>query len=202
MKVWIEKTTSTEIYALDLIKLFPNAKFVHVIRDPRDNWASLKSGWEKRYSKMNDDQRRILNSMFERAKLGLEFAKNNQAILGNNRYFVVKYEELTRDPEHFMKMIATFIGIDFNTNLLIPTTFGYNWQGNNFEGLKFSKPSNANAGRWMQRIEEEEAMLIEYHFKDIMDHFGYERKFTLEQTVNMAKEHYKWSNFSTLYSAK
>ena len=201
-KVWIEKTTSTEIYALDLIKLFPNAKFVHVIRDPRDNWASLNSGWDQRYSKMNDDKQRVLHSMFERAKLGLEFAKNNQTILGKDKYHIIKYEDLTTQPEYYMKIIADFIGIDFNQNLLIPTTFGYSWQGNNFEGVKFKKASNKNVGRWKERIPKEEAMLIEYHFKDIMDHFGYERCYNLLETVNMAKEHYKWSNFSTPYSAK
>ncbi|MBZ0167180.1 MAG: sulfotransferase [Candidatus Omnitrophica bacterium] len=44
-KVWMEKTTSTEIYALEMAELFPQAKFIHLLRDPRDNWASLASGW-------------------------------------------------------------------------------------------------------------------------------------------------------------
>ena len=45
---WVEKTTSTEIYALELSIEFPNSKFVHIIRDPRDNFGSLVSGWDKK----------------------------------------------------------------------------------------------------------------------------------------------------------
>jgi hypothetical protein len=47
---WVEKTTSTEIYAQEVSEWFPGAKFVHVLRDPRDNFGSLKSGWEARNS--------------------------------------------------------------------------------------------------------------------------------------------------------
>src|SRR5262245_6893482 len=43
-KAWVEKTTSTEVYALEVSEWFPKAKFIHLVRDPRDNYASLKSG--------------------------------------------------------------------------------------------------------------------------------------------------------------
>ncbi|MCF6330696.1 MAG: sulfotransferase [Sulfurimonas sp.] len=200
-KVWFEKTTSTEIYALDLIKMFPNAKFIHLIRDPRDNWASLKSGWDEKYKKYNDEQKRLLQSLIERGKLGLEFAKNNREILGEKCYKVVKFEDLTADPEKTMKELADFAGIKYSENLLHPTRFGVSWGGNNFEGAKFKKPSSENANRWRERIAEEEAQIIEYHFEDIMNYFDYKLVFSKEQRVEAAKEHYKWFNFSTPYSA-
>ena len=33
---------------------FPNAKFIHNIRDPRDNYASMKSRWEKKLKHLAD----------------------------------------------------------------------------------------------------------------------------------------------------
>ncbi|MCD4761442.1 sulfotransferase, partial [bacterium] len=78
IKYWVEKTTSTEIYATEIIKWFPRAKFIHLIRDPRDNWASLKSGWLKRYRHFNDSYLFLLQSMFERSKLGMEMAEHNK----------------------------------------------------------------------------------------------------------------------------
>jgi hypothetical protein len=201
-KVWIEKTTSTELYALDMVKLFPNAKFVHITRDPRDNWASLKSGWKAKYKDVNDDPRRLLQSLLDRGKLGLEFAKYNQEVIGRDKYLVVRYEDFTSNPEHFMKIISSFIGIEYDENLLKPTTFGFEWEGNNFDGLKFKSASNKNVGRWKDRITEEEAMLIEFHCKDIMDYFDYKREFNIADTLNAAKEHYKWFNFAQQFSAK
>ena len=53
--MWVEKTTSSEFYATEIIKWFPNAKFIHLIRDPRDNFASLKSGWEERYKNQENE---------------------------------------------------------------------------------------------------------------------------------------------------
>ena len=37
--------------------------------------------------------------------------------------------------------------------------------------------------------------LIEYHFKDLMENFGYKCKFTLKDQQQAAAEHYKWFNF-------
>lgn len=201
-KIWIEKTTSTEVYALDLIEIFPNAKFIHIVRDPRDNWASLKSGWDKRYKDFNDDLQRLMHSLLERGKLCMEFAKYNLEIIGEDRYKVIKYEEITKDLESFMHELAQFIGIDFDSNLLIPTTFGYSWFGNNFDGIQNVRPSDVNVNRWKERINEEEAQLVEYYFRDIMQFFNYKLEYEITQAQKAAVEHYKWYNFSTPFSAK
>jgi hypothetical protein len=201
-RAWIEKTTSTEIYALDIFEWFPNAKFIHLIRDPRDNWASLKSGWEKRYKGANDDIRRLMHSLLERGKLGMEYAKHNKETIGEASYKVIKYEDLTANPEKTMKELAEFTGINFTEKLLKSSTFGFLWEGNNFEGVKNSSPSSGNVNRWKERIDDDEAMLIEYYFKDIMRYHGYETEFSLREQQIAATEHYKWYNFSTPYSFK
>ncbi|MCJ8344383.1 sulfotransferase, partial [bacterium] len=90
---WMEKTTSTEIYALEAAKWYKNAKFIHLIRDPRDNFASLKSGWEDRYVDQNDSPERLLQSLLDRGLYGLKLASTNQEVLGNDRYKVIKYED-------------------------------------------------------------------------------------------------------------
>jgi len=201
-KYWLEKTTSSEIYALEIKKWFPKAKFIHLIRDPRDNWASLKSGWDKRYYKFNDEPRRLLQSLIDRGKLGLEFAKYNKEMLGSESYKVIKFEDLTLKPKDTMKELSEFLDIRFTDELLIPTNLGKPWKGNNFDNLEFNKVSSVNVNRWPERIEQKEAMLIEYYFKDIMEYFGYKTKFTIYDQVNAAKDHYKWYNFAQEYSYK
>jgi len=201
-KYWFEKTTSSEIYALEIKKWFPEAKFIHLIRDPRDNWASLKSGWDKRYHKFNDDPRRLLQSLIDRGKLGLELAKYNKEIIGSDNYKVIKFEDLTLKSGDTMNELCEFLGIKFNDNLLSPTILGKPWKGNNFQKLKFNKISSVNVNRWPKRIEQKEAMLIEYYFKDIMEHFGYKTEFNLRDQVNAAKDQYKWYNFAQKYSYK
>lgn len=200
--VWIEKTTSTEIYALELSEMFSQAKFIHIIRDPRDNWASLRSGWEKRYKYFNDNLNRLKHSMLERGKLGMEFAVNNQATIGKQRYRVVKYEDLVMSPKDVMMDLAEFVGIQFTNNLLKATTLGFPWRGNNFERTIGDKPSTSSVGKWKQRLNDEDVSLVEYWFKDLMDLFGYNREKDLWETQKAVINHYKWYNFSTPWSAK
>lgn len=201
-KVWIEKTTSTEIYALELSKMFPNAKFIHILRDPRDNWASLNSGWEKRYKDYNDELNRLKHSMIERGKLGMKMAKDNLETLGEERYKIIKFENITTNPVPVIKDLCNHIGISYNEDMLTPSTFGYKWKGNNFEGVQHDEPSSVNVNRWKQRISDEDAQLMEFHFRDIMKDFGYEPAFSREKQQMAATKHYKWYNFSTPYSAK
>jgi len=197
---WVEKTTSTEIYAVEVAKWFPKAKFIHVIRDPRDNWASLKSGWSKRYHHFNDSLERLMQSMIDRGKLGMEFAQNNQKHFGTEVYKIVKFEDLATDTSNVLDEICSFLGIKFSETMSMPTVCGKLWKGNNFEGLKFDKPSNINVGRWRERITEDEARLIEYYFGSLMEYFEYETIYPLDERMEAATKHYKWFNFAQLYS--
>ena len=38
------KETSQSIYFYEYLKIFKNIKMIHIVRDPRDNFASIKSG--------------------------------------------------------------------------------------------------------------------------------------------------------------
>ena len=87
---WVEKTSSSEIYASKALEWFPEAKFLHIIRDPRDNWASMKSGWDKRFKYHNDSLGRLMHSMIERGKFGFELSERNRKRFGSDRYKVVK----------------------------------------------------------------------------------------------------------------
>ena len=97
-KAWVEKTTSTEIYAIEVAEWFPRAKFIHLIRDPRDNFGSLKSGWEARYQYQENDKRGLLQSLLDRGGFGLRAADINVAALGPERYLVLRYEDLVTSP--------------------------------------------------------------------------------------------------------
>ena len=201
-KVWIEKTTSTEIYAQELARIFPKAKFIHIVRDPRDNWGSLKSGWEKRYQHFNDEENRLKQSLLERGDLGMKMGKLNAEVLGEDRYRLLRFEDLTSDPKTYMKELASFIGINYSETMEYPSTFGFPWKGNNFEGVKHDKPSTVNVARWRERISDSDAKLIEFHYREEMKYFGYALEFSVAEQVEAAAEHYKWFNFSSPFSAK
>lgn len=199
-KFWVEKTTSSEIYAAEALKWFPRAKFIHVLRDPRDNWASLKSGWDKRFKYHNDSLDRLMHSMIERGKFGFELSIKNQNRFGKDKYKIIKYEDLVEKTISVMTDISEFIGVSFSDNILTPTICGESWHGNNYGDTKFKGPSSLNVNRWRERITDQEAMLIEYHFDEYMKKYDYPLVFKLEDKIDAAVKHYKWYNYAQHYS--
>ena len=199
-KRWMEKTTSTEIYASEVFSWYPGTRCIHLIRDPRDNYASLKSGWAARYRDQNDTVERLLQSALDRGGLGLKLARPNAERYGRDRYRVVRFEDLTAEPEPVMRELCEFLGISYDDILLKPTYYGLPWRGNNFDGLKFDRPSAANVGRWKSRIDEHEAKVIEFYCGEDMARWGYEPVFSRDEQIDAAMEHYKWFNFAQRFS--
>lgn len=192
---WAEKTTSSEIYATRIFSWFPKAKFIHILRDPRDNFASLKSAWEKRYSKMNESMQHLTQSHLERCLMGFNMALKNTKIFSAEQYFVLRYEDLVQDAQNSMGRVAEFLGISWTSSLLQPTCMGFPWKGNNFEGKTFDMPDPVNAGRWRERITTQEAALVEFHFAEVMTRYGYIPCMSPQEQVVAAMEHYQWANF-------
>ncbi len=192
---WVEKTTSTEIYASYLSKLLPDSKFIHLIRDPRDNWASLKSGWNKRYQRNNNSINELLFSLIFRLSIGYEMSELNLNTIGKNRYKVIKYEDLVNNPKLIMRDISDFLQIDFSNKMLKTTNFGYIWKSNNFDGISKSLPLSFNVGSWYNRTSKNEIEIIEFYFKDFLKKNNYGCVTSSIDRVASTMNYYKDLNF-------
>jgi hypothetical protein len=197
MKRWVEKTTSSEIYALEIIKKFPNAKFIHVVREPKDNYASLKTGWESKYKNLTDTStiELLRQSCIDRGVLGLKTGLLNRSIIGNDKYLILRYEDLVGDMDNSLSIVAEFLDVDRHSFSLSPTFFGKPWKGNNLAGERFSSVVNSQVGRWHKEIEGHEGALMEFYFDSVMKAFNYEKEFTSIERVESASKHYRWTNF-------
>ncbi|MFH0883263.1 MAG: sulfotransferase [bacterium] len=199
-RAWdVVKETSIEIYANELMNAFPGSRFIHLVRDPRDNYAALKAGLEKYYSRYSDEANTILASMIHRCGLGMKLASMNRERLGESSYLILRHEDVTSDPETEMKRIAEFAGIDYLPGMLIPTVLGHSTRGNNFEKMDMSKVRSVNVGRWRERITADEEKILEFHFTDLMKQYGYECEYTAREQMDAASEFYKWSNYRYFY---
>ena len=80
--------------------------------------------------------------------------------------------------------------------MLQPTVLGNHWKGNNLESKNFNGISSSNLNKWQTRIEESEAYLIEYYFKDLMKYFNYQTIFKINDQIDAAVKHYNWYNMN------
>lgn len=117
-KYWVEKTPHNELVAQELNQMFPQAKFIHILREPLENIASLRKldgyrGWKS--SALS--HARDIKSLFRAAQKNLK-------TMGDEKYMIIKYEELTKEPSKLLNKICTFLNISFDQTLLVPTENG------------------------------------------------------------------------------
>ena len=194
------KETSIEIYAAEVLDWFPDARFIQVLRDPRDNFAALAAGVDKHYRRLGEDRNRTLASLLHRARLGFCMARQNRAAYGPQRYHLVRYEDLVTEPEATMRQVARFLGIEFSPCLLTPSALGLPTGGNSYDGDPAFHISTRNLGRWRERISQDEAAVIEFHLGEEMAEFGYDIAFECAVRRRAAAEFYKWHNYAYFYN--
>ena len=103
---WLEKTPQY-IQHLELLnKSFPEAKFIHIVRDGRDCAASFHRRW-----------RRSPEYTIYRWKRVLHEGRLQSTSLGG-KYFELAYEDITTNPEKWLRQICDFIDLPFNEAVL------------------------------------------------------------------------------------
>ena len=118
-----EKSVENAEFVGDLQRLYPKAKFLHIIRNPYENLASFRRYRQKVENRYPRVDRMVLS------------LKNNYYHLYKNQrncpnYHVVRYEDLATETSKTMHEIADFLKISFEDALLSPTADGQPWSGN------------------------------------------------------------------------
>lgn len=151
---WGDKSLGSERFAGTILAAYPAARMVHVLRDPRDRYASQKHHrglgrggvgagaamwrWSERLASRNGRR-------FER------------------RYQVVRYEDLVAEPDHTLERVRRFLELDQ------PTATG--------NGIVAPAPlTTTSVGRHHDDISPAERRFIELAARRGMRRWGYERE--------------------------
>lgn len=187
------KETSQAVF-FDLYRAaFPDIRMVNLLRDPRDNYSALKAGVGSYYSKLGEGDRETLASLLNRARMDFHAGFQNAA-LAPDAFRNLRFEDLVANPRETMRDLVGFLDLPFDEQLLQPTFLGRKFKGNSYEGQSFEGISRVNAGRWRERISEEEAMVIEYWMEAEMKLAGYETSFPHADSQLAFARFYEWYN--------
>jgi len=164
-RYWVEKTPRNE-YHLDTIDAwYPDARAVYMIRDPRDVYVS--------YSRNREQGGAALTLGNFVATWGLSVWNWKRRPPGDRR-LLLRYEDLLRDPHTELRLIATWLGIEFSEDLIRPTKLGKPWHGNSMFGHRFEDVSTRPIGRWRENLGRQDLEVIEALLGREMEDFGYE----------------------------
>jgi hypothetical protein len=106
---WGDKSLNTERYAAQIFEAYPNARILHMMRDPRDRYASAIARWKVSRGGAGGGSAVWLSS--------LKLARQNERRYPN-QYMIVRYETLASEPEKTLKRICAFIDEDYTPVML------------------------------------------------------------------------------------
>jgi len=113
-----EKTPTNVLVFEELCELFPAARFIFVVRDPRDSIVSFRDvAARQERTKKNRNIGRNLFSDLSRLRQFLEagetFHKNH-----HDACFLVIYEDLVAHPEPTIRQLCSFLDVEFHPDML------------------------------------------------------------------------------------
>lgn len=106
---WGDKSLNTERHADAIFAAYPTASILHLIRDPRDRFASARARW-----KVSRGGAGAATAMW---LWSVQLAQRNQARFPE-RYRVVRYETLAAQPEQTLRAICALIGEEYAPAML------------------------------------------------------------------------------------
>jgi hypothetical protein len=150
-----------------LAEWFPEAIFVHLIRDPRPVALSL-SEMEWGPSDVVEGAVRWRHYVGRGREAGRE--------LGSGRYLEVRYERLVEDPESTLRRLTSFLHLPFREEMLdyqrralerVPAR-------EHRQHVNLVRPPAATRD-WRSQVSAEDLAAVEAVAGDLMDELGYER---------------------------
>ncbi|MEJ2486897.1 MAG: sulfotransferase [Anaerolineales bacterium] len=105
---WGDQTEFLERYATHIMSAYPNAKFIQMIRDPRDRFHAILEKSVKKHG-IGVATSRWLSS----AALGKKYQAKYP-----DQYKVIRYETMVTQPQSTMKEICSFLGVKYEPAMI------------------------------------------------------------------------------------
>ncbi len=166
---WGDKSLHTEHYADRVLAEYPDARIIHMSRDPRDRYASVRKRHGRTVSRVGAATARWLHSM--RAAL-----RNQQRY--PDQYRIVHFEALTQRTEEVLRQVCDFIGEEYTPAML--TMDGAPEHKNTGGNSSFGKIepgviSTQPIGRFRNVLSSSDIAFIQLAAGRSMDALGYQR---------------------------
>lgn len=160
---------------------FPDARFIHIVRDVRDVALSHKS---YRYGSSSSCE--VAFAWREAVKTNLMMGR----IIGPDRYLMVRFEDLIEAPEQTLESVCDFLGIGFDVSMLdyaedvnrkVPSSKRSLWPALG------GRLDRSKIGRWRKELRTYEVAAIHEIASDVMVECGYDVD---SQSKSLLKEFY------------
>lgn len=155
---WVGDKSPNYIYEVKLLMSFyPNAKFIHIVRDPRDYALSMRKTWNKN----------IYRAAY-RWSHGMREIYNIPQNKAANSIIEIKYEDLIKFPQITLQKVCDFIGLEFQ-----PDMTELNQSVELIGDARGKQIDSANSQKYLSELTEKEQLKIEKLTAKFLRHYGY-----------------------------
>lgn len=166
--IWGNKTPSFFRKIDILFTLFPNAKFIHIVRDGRDMFDS----WRK----MNPNNPAINNVAFVAFDWSyklFKIEKSFKKIPESNR-ITIRYEDLLNTPEKIIESICSLIGIECEANMVDFYKSSRKYTIPHHSELIFKPLDKSNMYKWKKNLVRREVKIFNLLARYYLKKYNYE----------------------------
>lgn len=176
-QVACEQTPRNIFYARRLLDLYPEARIVHIVRDPRAVLASQKNRWTMRrhgasHLPISEMVRNRVNyHPFTMGKLWVKANEEALRLADHPRFRIVRFEDLATSPEQETARLCAFLGLEFQPPMLLDLP---QWGSSNADHTSAQRGISTEAvDRWSSVLSSGEALVCERITAELMGRFGY-----------------------------
>ena len=165
---WGDKSLHTERYAATVLADFPDARIIHMIRDPRDRYASVLKRWKHLRGGVGAATAAWLASI----RLA---ERNARAYPG--RYLILRYEDLASEPDAHLRRVADFVGEPYDEQMLgMEGAEDFRSTGGNssYGGFEAGSISTRSIGRFRETLSTADVAFVQALAGTAMRTHGYE----------------------------
>ena len=165
---WADKSLHTEFHAERVFTEVPDARIIHMVRDPRDRYASIIRRYEGRSKGVGAAMGRWLSSLRQ---------GHRNVARHPDRYLFVRYETLAAAPEDTLRHICDFIDELYNPAMLRMDAVagGADHDGNSsFGSLEPGTVSTRSIGRFRETLTARQIAVIQASGRHLMRAHDYE----------------------------
>jgi hypothetical protein len=167
---WIDSTPTNVPHMLRISRDFPEAQFIHLIRDARDVALSLdKRQWSR---PLPWDKDRSLLAAGIYWEWIVRKGRENGAQIGG-RYMEVRYEDLVERPEPALKAIGEFLHHDLDYTHIRETSVGSVKKPLTSFKEDLKEGHFTPVGRWKEKFPAEQLMQFEQLIGRYLQELGY-----------------------------
>jgi hypothetical protein len=140
-KYFVEKRPlDNEVHALSLKRDMPDAKFIHILRDPRTRYLSEKNKRKVRsfinprmsgsvYKSRTSSHLGFLAGIAANSAASFELAQRNHHAIGDD-YLVIKFEDLVSSGDRVIDEICRFLDVSRKESMMLQTILNLPYGGN------------------------------------------------------------------------